>query len=75
MSKRINVRPRLKELMKADGWTQTRLSEASGVPQGSISRFDSNGRHEDWQVVAIMRAGGWKYEDLFEIEDEVSDEK
>lgn len=69
MSKRINVRPRLKELMKADGWTQTRLSEASGVPQGSISRFDSNGRHEDWQVVAIMKAGGWKYEDLFEIED------
>nr|WP_155762159.1 XRE family transcriptional regulator [Bacillus safensis] len=52
------------------GWTQTRLSEASGVPQGSISRFDSNGRHEDWQVVAIMKAGGWKYEDLFEIEDE-----
>lgn len=74
MGKRINVRPRLKELMKADGWTQTRLSEASGVPQGSISRFDSNGRHEDWQVVAIMRAGGWKYEDLFEIDDATGEE-
>ncbi|TYS28349.1 XRE family transcriptional regulator [Bacillus altitudinis] len=49
------------------GWTQTRLSEAWGVPQGAISRFDSNGRLEDWQVVAIMRASGWKYVDLFEI--------
>ncbi|MED5098514.1 helix-turn-helix transcriptional regulator, partial [Bacillus siamensis] len=44
---KLNATPRLNAVMKAKGWTQVRLSEASGVPQGSISRFDKNSRHED----------------------------
>jgi len=36
------VKPRLNVLMKERGLTQMKLSEMSGVPQTSISRFDRN---------------------------------
>lgn len=70
---KLKVTPRLNAVMKEKGWTQVRLSEASGVTQGSISRFDKNGRHEDWQVFSIAKALGVKVEELFEIE-EVAEE-
>jgi transcriptional regulator with XRE-family HTH domain len=66
----VNVRPRLSELMKEKGWTQTKLAEASGVPQGSISRFDKNERHVDSHVFSIARALGVSVEDLFEVIEE-----
>jgi hypothetical protein len=45
------------------------LSEMSGVPQGSISRFDRNDRHADVHVFAIAKALDVKVEDLFEVTD------
>ncbi len=63
----IIVKPRLKELLKARNITQVQLSEMTGVPQGTISRFDKNDRHIDWHVFAIARALGIDVEDLFEV--------
>ncbi|MED4579041.1 helix-turn-helix transcriptional regulator [Bacillus atrophaeus] len=71
---KLKVTPKLNSVMKAKGWTQVRLSEATGVTQGSISRFDKNNRHEDWHVFSIARALDVEVEELFEItEDEGED--
>ncbi|WP_168748415.1 helix-turn-helix domain-containing protein [Bacillus mojavensis] len=66
---KLKVTPRLIAVMKEKGWTQARLAEASGVTQGSISRFDKNGRHEDWHVFSIAKALGVEVDELFEIEE------
>ncbi|POD87681.1 Cro/C1-type HTH DNA-binding domain-containing protein [Bacillus subtilis] len=66
---KLKAIPRLHAVMKDKGWTQVRLAEASGVPQGSISRFDKNTRHEDWHVFSIAKALEVEVEELFEIED------
>lgn len=71
---KIAVRPRLSEVMNAKGWKQIPLSEASGVPQGSISRFDKNERHLDWHVFALARTLGVGVEELFEVRIEDADE-
>lgn len=68
MSVSIKVTPRLTEILKERGLTQTQLSELTGVPQGSISRFDKNDRHVDVHVAAILRALGIAYDELFTIE-------
>ena len=64
----IKVTPRLSEILRERGITQTQLSEMTGIPQGSISRFDKNDRHVDAHVVAIMRALNVTYDDLFLVE-------
>ncbi|CAF1802200.1 helix-turn-helix domain-containing protein [Bacillus subtilis] len=64
---KLNATPRLHAVMKNKGWTQVRLAEASGVPQGSISRFDKNSRHEDWHVFSIAKALEVEVDELFEI--------
>ncbi|MCY8797783.1 helix-turn-helix domain-containing protein [Bacillus inaquosorum] len=66
---KLKATPRLHAVMKAKGWTQARLAEASGVTQGSISRFDKNTRHEDWHVFSIAKALEVEVEELFEIEE------
>jgi transcriptional regulator with XRE-family HTH domain len=63
------VKPKLMALLKERGLTQMQLSEMSGVPQGSISRFDRNDRHADVHVFAIAKALDVKVEDLFEVTD------
>ena len=63
----VTVVPRLNKLLKERGWTQMQLSEKSGVPQGSISRFDKNSRHEASHLFSIARALGVSVEDLFEV--------
>jgi transcriptional regulator with XRE-family HTH domain len=63
----ITVTPRLTEILKERGITQVQLSQMSGVPQGSISRFDKNNRHEDAHLFAIARALGVKVDDLFTV--------
>ena len=63
---KVRVVPRLNKLLKEKGWTQMKLSEESGVPQGSISRFDKNNRHDDSIVFSIARALDVSVEDLFE---------
>lgn len=65
----MNVKPKLLAILKERGLTQTQLSEMSGVPQGSISRFDRNDRHVDAHVFAIAKALDVKVEDLFDITD------
>jgi transcriptional regulator with XRE-family HTH domain len=63
----VTVVPRLNKLLKERGWTQMQLSEKSGVPQGTISRFDKNSRHEASHLFSIARALGVSVEDLFEV--------
>lgn len=64
---KIKVIPRLNKLLKEKKMTQMELSKKTGVPQGSISRFDKNSRHEDFHLFAISRALGVSVEDLFEV--------
>ncbi len=64
----MNVKPCLNTLLKERGITQQQLSDMTGVPQGSISRFDKNERHVDWHLFAIARALDVNVEDLFEVE-------
>jgi hypothetical protein len=47
--------------------TQTQLSELTGIPQASISRFDRNQKHMATHLVLISRALGLTIDDLFEI--------
>lgn len=61
----VNVRPNLMPLLKEKGITQMELSKLSGVPQGSISRFDKNTRHEDEHVFSIADALGVTIDKLF----------
>jgi DNA-binding Xre family transcriptional regulator len=63
------VKPKLMALLKERSITQMQLSEMTGVPQGSISRFDRNDRHVDAHVFAIAKALDVKVEDLFEVID------
>ena len=63
----ITVRPRLKAVLKEKGITQMQLAELSGVPQGSISRFDRNEKHQDWHVFAIAKALDVAVDELFEV--------
>lgn len=63
----IRVRPKLNKIMKERKMKQYQLSELSGVPQGSISRFDGNTRHQDTHLFAIAQALGLNVEDLFEV--------
>lgn len=67
MKTSITVKPRLLSILKERGITQMHLSEMSGVPQGSISRFDRNESHTDWHLFAIARALDMRPEDLFEV--------
>ncbi|OVE34876.1 transcriptional regulator [Priestia aryabhattai] len=63
------IKPRLNDLMKQRGLTQMKLSEMTGVPQSSISRFDRNTQHIDWHLFKIAKALEISIEDLFEIEE------
>lgn len=66
----IKVRPRLNSILKERNITQMQLAEISGVPQGSISRFDKNERHVDWHVFALAKALGVSVDYLFVISDD-----
>ncbi|WP_010495049.1 helix-turn-helix domain-containing protein [Paenibacillus elgii] len=68
MSDIIKVTPRLMAILKERGITQMQLAAMSGVPQGSISRFDRNDRHVDAHMFAIARALGVGVEELFIVE-------
>lgn len=59
------VVPRLMEILEEMKMTQTQLADMTGIPQGTISRFDKNGRHVDWHLFAIANALGISIADLF----------
>ncbi len=61
------VKPRLSEILKERGITQSQLAQQANIPQGSISRFDKNERHSDAHLFAISRALGVSIEELFEV--------
>ncbi|MCP3025393.1 helix-turn-helix transcriptional regulator [Halobacillus sp. A5] len=69
-SELINVKPRLNKIMKERKLTQMKLSEMSGVTQGSISRFDNKTRHEASHLFSIAKALNLKIEDLFEYDED-----
>ncbi|QYG88336.1 helix-turn-helix domain-containing protein [Bacillus atrophaeus] len=66
---KLTVKPRLEAILSGLGWSQSELSRRSGVPQPSLSRFDSVERHYDWHVAAILKATGATYEELFEVKE------
>lgn len=63
----VTVKPRLYSILKERNLTQTELAKMSGVPQGTISRFDRNFRYEANNLFSIAKALNLKIEDLFEI--------
>mgnify|MGYP002066954492 CR=1 FL=1 len=52
------------------GLTQMDLSKMSGVPQGSISRFDKNSRHEANHLFSISHALKLPIDKLFILEEQ-----
>ncbi|MET3828606.1 transcriptional regulator with XRE-family HTH domain [Paenibacillus sp. DS2363] len=69
----INVKPNLMPLLKEKGITQQQLSDMTGIPQGSLSRFDRNSRHESTHLFTIARALGVGVEDLFKEQEQEED--
>jgi predicted XRE-type DNA-binding protein len=67
---KVKVRPKLNKILKERNMRQYQLSELSGVPQGSISRFDGNSRHHDSHMFSIARALELNVEDLFEVKED-----
>lgn len=63
----LTVKPRLNEVIKELGITQMKLAEMTGIPQGTISRFDKNERHADIHVFVIARTLNVPVEALFEV--------
>jgi transcriptional regulator with XRE-family HTH domain len=63
----FTVVPRLTAILAERGLTQMQLQELSGVPQASISRFDSNKRHEATHLFAICTALNITIEQLFTV--------
>lgn len=64
----VIIKPHLSKILKERGWTQNQLAAKTGVNQASISRFDTQTRHDDRHLFAISNALGCKIEDLFEVE-------
>jgi transcriptional regulator with XRE-family HTH domain len=65
----ISAKPNLLPLLKELGLTQMELSKLSGVPQGSISRFDKNSRHESDHLFSIAKALNVPVDKLFIVEE------
>ncbi|WP_028778726.1 helix-turn-helix domain-containing protein [Shimazuella kribbensis] len=63
----IQAKPRLNEILKMRNMTQRELEALSGVPQGSISRFDTRKNHDTNHLFSIAYALSLNIEDLFEI--------
>lgn len=63
----MKVKPNLNKLLKDRNMTQMKLSSLSGVPQGTISRFDQKKRHEASHLFSIANALEVKIEDLFTV--------
>lgn len=62
-----SVKPKLNKILKERSITQTQLSILTGIPQGTISKFDTNKSHVDAHLFAISGALDLKIEDLFDV--------
>jgi transcriptional regulator with XRE-family HTH domain len=70
---KTSATPNLSPLLKELGLTQMDLAKLSGVPQGSISRFDKNSRHEADHLFSISRALKVPVDKLFIVEEHESE--
>lgn len=70
MTNKITITPKLNQILKDRQMTQNELSELTGIPQGTISRFDKNSRFEISYLFTISKALGIGIEDLFEMTQE-----
>lgn len=61
------VVPRLSEILKERNMTQVQLAQVTGIPQGTISKFDKNKQHMDTHLVVISRSLNLSIEELFHI--------
>lgn len=68
VNKDIVVKPKLLKILNDRNITQQELAEITGVPQGSISRFDRNERHAAKHLFLIAHALDVSIEDLFHVE-------
>jgi transcriptional regulator with XRE-family HTH domain len=73
MPHRIIIKPQLHALLRRKNMTQHELSRRTGIPQGTISRFDRNLRHDSRHLILISRTLNVSIDDLFIVEE--SDEK
>jgi len=64
------VTPKLNKILKERDITQTQLSQMTGIPQGTISRFDRSRQHMMSNIVTIAKALDLAVEDLFDIEEQ-----
>jgi len=63
----MEVKPVLARLLKERGMTQRELSEKTGIPEGTISRFDKNDRVVIKYMYLIADALDVSIADLFEV--------
>lgn len=66
----MHTQGRLNKILKERGLTQSKVSEQTGIPQGTISRFDRNIRHETTILLTLARFLNVHIEDLFEVTDD-----
>jgi transcriptional regulator with XRE-family HTH domain len=69
----LQVIPRLNEILKEREMTQLQLSKITGIPQGTISKFDRNRQHMDVHLVTISRKLNVPIEELFKISEVLND--
>jgi predicted XRE-type DNA-binding protein len=69
-TKQTFVRPSLNILLTDLGISQRQLSKLSGVPQGSISRFDKNSSHVTDHLFSIAKALKVPVDKLFVVEEQ-----
>jgi putative transcriptional regulator len=64
---KLVVTPRLQELIKQSGMTQTQLAEKANIPQPYISRFDNQKLHSDHVLFSLAAALNCNIQDLFTV--------
>lgn len=63
----VIVKPKLNQILKERGLTQTSFSQMTGIPQAVFSRFDRAVQRKDEHLFLIAHVLELKAEDLFEI--------
>ena len=71
MNSEFIVKPKLNKILKERNMTQTQLSQITGIPQGTISKFDRNKQHIDVHLFTIADALKIGVEDLFDVDEQL----
>lgn len=67
--KKLKIQGNVQNILDELGWTQKMCEEMSGVPQGTISRFDKSSRHSIQTLFLLSRTFNRPIEDLFTVEE------